>query len=255
MAGGTERIVRGKKKPCALSTKLQHFTPLHQLKALPPTELFFIPFFFPHSGSVAFSCERHGDYRGHSRGNFSAVRSEAGNSSQAFRIYADCTRVAVLSLASRCCSVEARLMWNKGGLVNMLVLCNVFRGPSAYSGCSRCQRCRRRREECIWSRYSKICSAVSLGDKWFQSRLHVPLTWPWPPLTTEQVQSPEKMLCSNKARVQVVDEWRREWMRDGEGGWTSQVQVDNEITCLLTENYLTRPCTAARPSHLPYELG
>lgn len=30
-------------------------------------------------------------------------------------------------------------------------------------------------------------------------------------------------------------------MRDGEGGWTSQVQVDNEMACLLTENYLTRP--------------
>lgn len=229
---------------------------LHQLKALPPTELFFIPFFSPHSVSVAFSCERHSDYRGHSRGNFSAVRSEAGNSSQAFRIYADCTRVPAL-FRSGCCSVEATLMWNKGGLVNMLVWCSVLLGPSAYSGCSGCQRCWRRREECIRSGYNESCSAVSLYDKWFQSRLHVPLTWPWPPLTTEQVQSPEKMLCSNKAPVQVVDEWRMngERMRDGEGGWTSQVQADNEIACLLTENYLTRPCTAARPSHLPYELS
>lgn len=46
MAGGAERIVR-EKKPCPLSTKLQHFTLLHQLKAFSQTELFFIPFFFP----------------------------------------------------------------------------------------------------------------------------------------------------------------------------------------------------------------
>lgn len=39
------------------------------------------------------------------------------------------------------------------------------------------------------------------------------------------------------------------------GAWTSQVQEDNEIACLFSENYPARPCSAKQPSCLACELG
>lgn len=52
-----------------------------------------------------------------------------------------------------------------------------------------------------------------------------------------------------------MEECINEGIGESGGAWTSQVQKDNEIACLFSENYPARPCSAKQPSCLVRELG
>lgn len=162
-----------------LSTKLRHFTPLHQLRNRIVTFSLF--------GCAAFSCEKHCDYCGCSVGNFTIVKARpkrAPNTSEYMLMALPMlsSQYLMICYCVRGWGLDRYLASSATGMP----ICEVWRllmsEVQTRVGATSLGRC------------ADISSAAAPCDKWFQSRLRaLDLT-----LTTGQAQPMEKMR-SNKA--------------------------------------------------------